>query len=222
VMGLSFTSGHILAMRRFLVTSIGPGYTSVWHRTRDGEWVFYSTASPRQSCTRYFGNMASDAIETEIRIMWTAPFCFRVIAPAVPLDWEVSIGSTTATRFMSAAARLLPMAAWRSSAVLSAMGMLAGPMLGAGRVGLHGSVPNGQRFIANPRVVWIIRDSRAVLAGEDFGAPGPVQPQAHLGDFWIPQRGMFAIGQAYFEPFDQARHSSRISGSHKGAQNTTA
>jgi hypothetical protein len=86
---------------------------------------------------------------------------------------------------------------------------VAGPLLGVGRIGLHGRVPNGQSFIANPRVLWRIMDSTAVLAGEDFGSPGPVQPQAHLGDFWIPQRGMLAIGAAYFELFDPVRHSSR-------------
>ena len=32
VMGLPFRSGHVLALRRFPVTSVGPGYTSVWWR----------------------------------------------------------------------------------------------------------------------------------------------------------------------------------------------
>jgi len=37
----------------------------------------------------------------------------------------------------------------------------------------------------------------------------PQGPQTHLGDFWIPQRGVFALGRSFFEPFDPARHSSR-------------
>ena len=217
VMGLPFASGHILAMRRFSASSLGPGYTSVWHRTPAGEWVFYATVPPRQSCTRFFGSLASDSSQTEISITWSAPFRLRVTIPAVSLDWEVGVGSTLATRLMNAAGRLLPNAAWHSSAFLAVMGRVAGPLLGVGRVGLQGSVPNGQRFIANPRVLWAITDSRAVLAGENLGAPGPVRPQAHLGDFWIPQRGMFAIGQSYFEPFDPARHSSRTAGSQREA-----
>ena len=48
-MGVPFKSGHILAMRRFSFTSIGPGYTSVWHRNPAGEWFFYTTAPARQS-----------------------------------------------------------------------------------------------------------------------------------------------------------------------------
>jgi hypothetical protein len=208
VMGLPFASGHVLALRRFTASSVGPGYTSVWHRTPRGEWVFYADVLPRQGCPRYFGAMASDAIETEIRVTWAAPFRLRVVAPAVPLEWDVTVGATPATRLMNVAAGLLPEVAWRSPVFLEAMAKVAGPLLGVGRIGMHGRVPNGQRFIANPRVMWRVSGSRAVLAGEDFGSPGPVEPQAHLGDFWIPQRGVLAIGAAYFEPFDPVRHSS--------------
>ncbi len=35
VMGLPFASGHILALRRFPASSVGPAYTSVWHRDSD-------------------------------------------------------------------------------------------------------------------------------------------------------------------------------------------
>ena len=133
VMGLPFSSGHILAMRRFSASSLGPGYTSVWHRTPAGEWVFYATVPPRQSCTRFFGILASDSMRTEISITWPAPFHLRVTIPAVSLDWEVGVGSTVATRLMNAAGRLLPRAAWHSSAVLAAMERVAGPLLGVGR-----------------------------------------------------------------------------------------
>lgn len=211
VMGLPFRSAHVLALRRFPASSVGPGYTSVWHRTPDGDWVFYADVHPRQACARFFGAMASHAIETEIRLTWLAPFHLRIAMPAVSFEWEITAGPTAATRFMNVAGRLLPDVAWRRPIVLATMSMVAGPLLGVGRVGLHGRVPNGQHFIANPRVMWVIVDSRARLAGEDFGPPGPVHPQARLGDFWIPQRGMLVMGQAYFDPFDPARHSSQTS-----------
>ena len=209
VMGLPFSSGHVLALRRFPATSVGPGYTSVWHRDPQGEWVFYATAAPHLGCSRYFGMNALASIQTEVRITWTAPSRFRVLVPAASLEWDVTVGQTLATQLMNAVAGLLPGAAWRNSTFLAAMGRMAGPFLGVGRVGLHGTVPNGQRFIANPRVLFRVLDSRAVLAGTDLGLPGPVAPQAQLGDFWIPQRGMFAIGHAYFESFDPVRHSAR-------------
>lgn len=72
-------------------------------------------------------------------------------------------------------------------------------------------------FVASPRAMWAIVDSRARLAGEDLGPPGPVHRQARLGDFWIPQRGILATGQAYFAPLDPARHSSQTSRSATGA-----
>lgn len=209
VMGLPFASGHVLAMRRFVASSIGPGYVSVWHRAPDGRWVIYATIPPERGCARYFGAGATRAIETEIRVTWEGPSRLRISVPQAQLEWDVSVGSTAATRMMNAAARLLPTAAWSSSAVLRPIGLIAGPFLGVGRIRLRGTVPNGQRITANPRVLWAVTDSRAVLAGEDLGRPGPVHPQAHLGDFWIPQRGMFAMGQTYFESFDPARHSSR-------------
>lgn len=209
VMGLPFQTGHVLAMRRFTAPSIGPGYTSVWHRRPDGEWVFYTNVAPSRSCPRFFGADALDAVETDIELAWAAPFRLRVAMPAVPFEWEISLGATTATRLMNALGRLLPNGAWRSSAVLSTMSTVAGPLLGVGRIGLQGTVPNGQRFIANPRTMWTIVQSRARLAGEDLGPPGAVHPQAHLGDFWIPQRGILSIGEAHFERFHPARHSSR-------------
>jgi len=209
VMGLPFISGHVLAMRRFPSTSVGPGYTSVWHRNPQGEWVFYATAAPHLACSRYFGRDALASIQTEVRIIWLAPARFRVLVPAASLEWEVAVGPTVATRLMNAMARLLPGAAWRNPAFLAGMSSMAGPVLGVGRVGLYGTAPNGQRFIANPRVLFRVVASRAIVADTDFGPPGPVSPQAQLRDFWIPQHGMFATGQAYFEPFDPARHFGR-------------
>jgi hypothetical protein len=209
VMGLPFRSGHILAMRRFTASSLGPSHTSVWHRRPDGEWIFYTDISPGQSCPRFFGADALDAIETKIDLEWSAPSRLRITIPGVGFEWEITAASSTATRFMNAVGRLLPSSAMHRPAVLRALSLVAGPLLGVGRIGLQGTVPNGQRFVANPRVMWTIAESRARLSGDDFGPPGSVKPQARLGDFWIPQRGILAIGEAYFETFEPTRHSSR-------------
>ncbi len=220
VMGLPFASGHVLAMRRFTSSSVGPGYTSVWHRTPNGDWTFYANVPPRQACTRFFGAIAADAVDTEIRITWSGPSHLNITMPAMQFSWDLEVGATTATRIMNAAGRLLPHTAWQSRTLLAVMGSVAGPLLSVGKVGLYGRVPNGQHFIANPRVLWAVLSSHACLAGEDFGPPGAVEPQAHLGDFWIPQRGILAIGQAYFEVFDPARHSSKESCSANGNRRT--
>src|SRR5947209_1004370 len=59
VMGLPFGSGHILALRRFPASSIGPGYRSVWHRDPDARWTFFQDVAPNQGCSRYFGGTTS-------------------------------------------------------------------------------------------------------------------------------------------------------------------
>jgi hypothetical protein len=37
VIGLSFRSGHVLTLRRFPASSLGAGYTSIWHRDPGGQ-----------------------------------------------------------------------------------------------------------------------------------------------------------------------------------------
>ncbi len=206
VMGLPFASGHVLGLRRFPASSIGPGYFSVWHRDPDGRWDFYSDVEAMSSCNRFFGAAVAGFKQTEIRVSW--PESHRLVAemPAEEFRWEATLKATPATRLMNALGAVMPEPLWKSRLVLGVMARVAGPLLGAGKLRLFGSAPNRQQFIANPRRIWVVASSRASLAGEDMGEPGPLAKQAHLGDFMIPQRGVLAIGGAYFEPLDEARH----------------
>jgi hypothetical protein len=86
------------------------------------------------------------------------------------------------------------------------MGRVAGLLLRAGRVRLQGTVPNGQHFQAAPRLLWAVINSTALVGGHDIGPPGPLQHQDGLGDFWLPQRGLFAVGTARFDTYDPTRH----------------
>ena len=70
VTGVAFESGDVLALRRFPRSSIGLGYTAVWHRGPDGEWTFYSDVAPRHSCARYFGSALIDAVTDGIDVEW--------------------------------------------------------------------------------------------------------------------------------------------------------
>jgi hypothetical protein len=205
VMGLPFTSGHYLALRNFPATSLGAGYRAVWHRDPDGAWTIYATEPPEVSCARYFGAALSATATTPIDVTWTGAQAFRVTIPGV-LDWEVELGRTAATAVLSRMGGLLPERAWRSDAVLAPMGPVAGALLRAGRVGLRGTTPNGQHFTAGPRLIWTVAASSARLDGVDLGRPGALPVQDHLGDFWLPQRGIFAIGQTCYEVYDPSRH----------------
>ncbi|TPG29581.1 hypothetical protein [Mycolicibacterium hodleri] len=205
VMGLPFASGHYLALRNMAATTIGPGYRSVWHRMPNGQWTFISDAAPEQSCARYFASDSAQTLNTEIEIHWDGPTSFRVSVPGL-LEWRLELAGTPATLLMSALGRRLPAAAGRGESLRRMMARTAGPMLGAGRMGMAGTAPNGQRFAAAPWMIWTVSRSTATLRGADLGSPLPLLRQAQLGDFWLPQRGLFALANVAFENFDPARH----------------
>jgi len=208
VMGLPFASGYILGMRRFPASSVGPGYTSVWHRDPEGKWTFYQDVPPLQACPRYFGSALSAALTVdEVEFAWTGPRDLTIsVSGDSELEWHISLTTTPITSIMNFVGSLMPDALWRQRAVLDLMEGIAGVALRAGKLGLAGRTPNGQRFIANPLRIWFIPSSKAIVQGQDLGSVGPIPVQAKLGDFWIPQRGIFAIGRAFFDPFDANRH----------------
>jgi len=197
-MGLPFRSGHVLGLRRFPASSIGPGYRSVWHRDPDGRWTFYQDQPAELACTRYFGSAVQDVREGPIDIDWTGPRGFQVRAGDGDLEWTVEVGSTPVTRLFNRVGSVLPARAWRSRPVLDVMSRVAGAALRAGRVRLTGRAPNGQRFVANPLIMWVATGSTAIVRGVDLGEMGPAPEQALLADFAIPQRGVFVVGRAMF------------------------
>ncbi len=52
--------------------------------------------------------------------------------------------------------------------------------------------------MANPQRIWYVAESTATYAGTDFGPPGRLAQRASLGEFTIPQQGVFALGRAFF------------------------
>ena len=212
VMGLPFTSGHILGLRRWPASSLGKGYTSVWHRNSEGQWTFIQDAPPQQACSRYFGSAVAETLMREIEIVWSGPRDFTVkIDGDYDLNWQLSLAQTLGTRLMNSAAGVVPGSLWRNITVLKVIGNVGGFISGAGRLGLTGYVPNGQRFVSNPKHVWAVSSSKAILCGQELGKVGPLSDQASLGDVWIPQRGRFFIGYAFLENFDSTRHLSTTS-----------
>lgn len=191
VIGLPFASGHYLALRDFIASSFGPAYRSVWHRDPAGGWTMYSTTQAELSCPRYLGSaLTYPPVTTPIDVTWLDETQVRVTIDGT-LDWTMRLASTSATRLMTALGRRMPDWAWTNRAVMAAMGRVAGPMLSAGRMRLTGTMPNGQEFLAAPRRIWTIDDSSATVRGEGLGPLGPLSEQGRLGDFWLPQRGIF-------------------------------
>jgi hypothetical protein len=205
VMGLPFASGHYLALRRFPSTPFERGYHAVWHRDPEGTWTFSVDARSSESCPRFFDAAIAASVDAEIRLTWSGPSSLTVEVVDV-LTWTMELQTTAPTALMSGAGRLMPGAAWRSGAVLAAMGRMAGPILQAGRMELAGHAPNGQWYRAAPRRIWSVASSSAMVNGIDLGRPGELPRQAHIGDVPLPQRGIFLVGEATFEAFDPARH----------------
>lgn len=200
VMGLPFGSGHVLALRRWTASSVGDGFTSVWHRDPEGRWTFYESVAD-VACTRYFGAAAERVRVGPIGLEWQDERRLHVwTVDSDDVDWRIDLGSTLMTRLMSVLGSTLPMAAWRSRSVLSVLGGVAGPALRVGRVQLTGTTSNGQRFEANPVRIWYVTDSNAVVDGQELGPMAPLDQQAHLADFYIPQRGLFAMGRVFVTP----------------------
>lgn len=205
IMGLPFTSGHVLGLRRWTASSVGDRFTSIWHRDPTGAWTFYESAPCEVACSRYFGDGVERFEQMPIDLHWEAPAQLRIRTADGAVDWAVELEATARTRMMSGAGSVLPLAAWRSGPMLRAMGAVAGRFLGVGKVQLTGTTSNRQHFDANPLRIWYVGQSQAVVEGEDLGPIGALDEQAHMADFYLPQRGMFAVGRVFIEPLKEAR-----------------
>lgn len=197
VMGLPFRSGHVLGLRRWTASSVGDDYTSIWHRDPAGRWTFYQSAPAEIACTRYFGAEVERVQTGPIALDWEGDRRLHVHTVDGAVDWTIELGSTFTTRLMSIFSSALPLTAWRSRPLLLAMGRTAGRTLGVGRVKLTGMTSNRQPFDANPLRIWFVTSSHAVVEGQELGAIGPLAEQAHLADFYIPPRGIFAVGHFF-------------------------
>ena len=217
-MGLPFASGHILGLRRWTTSSVGESFTSIWHRDPGGRWTFYESVRCEVACTRYFGSAVQCVQVEPIEVRWEGPRRLRVFtADSGAVDWTIEVGRTLMTRMMSALGSSLPLAAWRSRPILSLMGFVAGRALGVGRVQLTGLTANGQHFDANPLRIWYVTASRATVQGQDLGPVGPRAEQAHMADFFFPQRGIFAIGRRVRFEMSPPMRPSTVFGTRGGA-----
>lgn len=210
VMGLPFASGHYLAMRNWAATSFAPPYRAVFHRTPEGRWTIWSNAEPQNGCGRFWSAAVHAIDVVDIRIDWQGPNDLAIEIPEVDFRWDLCIDSSPTTGMMSSMATVLPDAAWESDAILKLMGGFAGPFLGIGKVNMAGYLPNGQHFQMAPRKMWRIMDSTAVFGGTGFGPPGRPLTQLSLGEVWLPQEGIFAVGSVRTDAYDPEIHHSAL------------
>jgi hypothetical protein len=198
VLGVSFCSGDVLALRRFPVVSAGCAYTSVWHCDPDGQWTFYTDVAADQGCARYFATALNRVVVAPIRVEWNGPRSLSVAVDGGRLiTWSLELSPTVLTSAFNRVAPKLS-AVWpRHPRLLSVVEMTARLALRAGALRLTGRTPSGARFLGSPQALWLVARSRATIGGVDVGRCIRLQRQLALGDFTIPRRGLFATSHAF-------------------------
>jgi hypothetical protein len=137
VMGLPFASGHVLAMRRFPASSIGPAYTSVWHRDPAGRWDFWQNQPGDQACSRYFGSALAGTRRAHIELDWPGEYTLRIAIAEAGFTWRMTMAASAATRVLNTIGALLPDRVWRAAPCPGANGTCRGHGA-ARRPGRHG------------------------------------------------------------------------------------
>lgn len=198
LLALPLSSGHVLAFRRRATSSIGPPFTSVWHRDAAGRWTFYVDVVPSRSCPRYFGPALHDVRVDTIDLVWKSGYELSLYVRAARLHLALRLVASTATRCVTAAAQLVPPVLWRADDALAALGRAAGRALGAGPLTLSGRAPAGHTFRLRPRAVWRVEAAAVVLDGRDLGDVVALTERVGLGDFVIPRAALFAVTSAAF------------------------
>jgi hypothetical protein len=198
VLDVRLASRDILALRRFPVTSIGIGYTSVWHRGPEGDWTLFTDVPAPQGCSRYFAAMFARTIVAPIRIDWRGPRSLVIeVDGGRILKWRLDLAPSAATALFNAASGILP---WARQSPVSRTRAFLDLALKLGGLRLVKNVPDGIRVHALPQAVWTVNASRARLCGRDLGcllADLNVQGRVEL---WRPRRSLFAAGALVIDP----------------------
>jgi hypothetical protein len=206
VFGLPFDSGHVLALRVFPQNDFAP-YRTVWHRDPQGRWAIYVDAKRIDiACPRYYGAACERTARAQIRVEWTGPASLRVTMDAPPLEWTLSAIDTPLLRALNAVSARLPEWTWRPAPLLRARELLASRVLGMGDLRLFGKMPSGHVGTLMPQRMYLIEESRAVLAGADLGRPTRAAENPRIGDVALPARGVLAVGQAAWVILDQEEY----------------
>ncbi|WP_147918290.1 hypothetical protein [Ruania zhangjianzhongii] len=190
VMGVPFASGDYLALRRWPISSFGPGYTSVWHRSPRGSWTLYADAPPEVSCARFMSSAVEHAMTVPISLHWPSEDTLDIVA-GTDLEWSLRLAQPVTTRMLSALAGVLPQQVWHSDTALWLLGGIAGAVLGTGPVQMAGRTPNGHRFRVRPLRMWLVHESAAQIGRRSLGEPKPLAVAPRIGPVRLPQRGIF-------------------------------
>src|SRR5260370_22623497 len=195
---LPFASGHVLALRVFAQTDFGP-YRSLWHRDPAGAWtIFVDGVAVGEACPRYFGAALRSARAARLSLDWRGPAELFVAMDDPPLEWNVKMGGSPMLAAMNVVLPHITDKVWRLPLVPRMFERLAKHFLCD--ADLLAMAPNGHLHLLAPQRMFLIVDSRAVLAGEDLGKPIRARENPRIGPWRLPARPVFAMGRGFFEP----------------------
>jgi hypothetical protein len=203
IFGVPFESGHVLALRVFPHSSFGP-YRTVWHRDPEGSWSIH-VDGPRvdTACPRYYGAACAHTGRAHIDLAWVDRVTLRVTMDDPALEWTVAASQPLSLAVLNAAGARLPLASWRSGALLHAREGMA-RALGMGRLQLSGTMPSGHYGTLMPQRMFFVHQSHARLDGVDLGRPNRLRDNPTIGGVALPARGVLAMGQAAWDPLPSA------------------
>lgn len=206
VMVLPFSSGHLLGLRVFPENDFAP-YTSVWHRTPEGDWSIYNDGpSLRTTCPRVWGPALRHADLTEIKLTWTGPNELRVEMEAPRLVWTLAVMAPPFLRVLNAMSAALPLWTWKSAPLWRFGEWMAKRLLGMGDLRFSFVTPNGHDTVLVPEQFFFIDSSEAVWEGQDLGKPIRLNANPTIGGVPLPTRPTFVIGQAQVQIKDREEY----------------
>ncbi len=195
---LPFASGHVLGLRVFAQTDFGP-YRSLWHRDPAGSWTIYvDGVAVGEACPRYFGAALRSARAARLSLDWRGPAELFVAMDDPPLEWNVKMGGSPMMAAINVVLPHITDKVWRRPLVPRMFERLAKHFLGD--ADMLAMTPNGHRHLLAPQRMFLIVDSRAVLAGADLGKPIRARENPRIGPWRLPARPVLAMGRGFFEP----------------------
>ena len=198
VFGLPFESGHVLALRVFPHSSFGL-YRTVWHRDPGGSWSIHVDGPQLDTaCPRYYGAACAHTGRAHIDLAWLNPVMLRITMDDPALEWTVTASQPLSLAVLNAASARLPLASWRSGALLHAREGMA-RALGMGRIQLSGPMPSGHRGTLMPQQMFFVDQTQATLLGVDLGRSTQLRDNPMIGGVPLPARGVLAMGQAVWD-----------------------
>lgn len=206
VMVLPFSSGHLLGLRVWLESDFAP-YTSVWHRTPEGDWSLYNDG-PRldTTCHRYWGPAAKRSELTHIDVTWTGPNELRVEMENPRLVWTLEITAPRYLQILNAMSAPAPLWTWKPAFLQRLRESMAKRLLGMGDIRSRFITPTGYDSLMMPQELFFIETSEAVLEGQNLGHPVHLEENPTIGGVPMPVRPVFSIIEVHAQIKDQVEY----------------